>query len=261
MYDLAELADANAAFLRALRQRLLARGVDVGGRHSDATTRHDPERLGPNVLFTQMCGYPLFKYCRDEGDVLATPCYEMAGCDGPYHRSFFIVRADDHAAHLDDLRGRVFGCNSLRSNTGMNLPRLSLARIADRKPFFSRVVVTGSHLQSLEQLGAGSIDLCAIDCVTWGFLARFRPALTARGRILAETVSSPSLPFVTAATTNGPAKAALRHALVEIFAEPRYLAVRDALALCGVAHLESAAYEQVLHHERQAAALGYPVLR
>lgn len=261
MYDLPELADANAKFLRVLRERLIGYGVEVGACPSADAIRRDPERLGRDVIFTQMCGYPLFKECRDQGHVLATPCYGLAGCDGPYHRSFFIVRADEPAARLDDLRGRVFGCNSLRSNTGMNLPRLSLARIADRTRFFSRVVVTGGHLQSLEQLCLGSIDLCAIDCVTWGFFERFRPGLTARGRILAETAPSPSLPFVTASATSQRARAALRLALDEIFAEPRYVDMRAALAIQGVAYLGDAAYEQLLDYERQAEALGYPVLQ
>lgn len=260
MYDLPEMANANAGFLRVLRELMIGHGVEVGTCPPDDVTCHDPERLSHKVIFTQMCGYPLFKECRDQGHVLATPRYAMAGCDGPYHRSFFIVRVDDRAERLDDLRGRVFGCNSLRSNTGMNLPRLSIAQIADRKRFFSSVVVTGGHLQSLEQLHAGSVDLCAIDCVTWGFLERFRPGLTGRGRILAETAPSPSLPFVTASATSQQARAALRLALDEIFAATRYIDMRAALAMRGIVHLDDAAYVQLLDYERQAEALGYPVL-
>ena len=260
MYDLPEMADANVEFWRVLCELLVGHRVDVGDCAFDLTSRGDPDRSGKNVIFTQTCGYPLFKHCRDQWHVLATPCYAMAGCEGPYHRSFFIVRTDDRATQLDDLRGRVFGCNSLRSNTGMNLPRLSLAHIANRKRFFSNVVVTGSHLQSLERLCSGSIDLCSVDCVTWGFLERFRPGLTARARILAETASSPSLPFVTASATSRHDKAALRDALDEMFAEPRTVDTLTPLAMCGVAHLDDATYEHLLEYERQATALGYPVL-
>jgi len=93
-----------------------------------------PEGIGPDVLFTQMCGYPLYKVFRDQGTVLATPSFAFAGCEGPNHCAFFMVRAKGPAERLEDLRGRVFGCNSRLSNSGMNLPRLTLARIAEGRP-------------------------------------------------------------------------------------------------------------------------------
>ena len=261
MYDLPEMARANESFWRVLRELLVRRGLDVGDSPLNEGPRADPDRMDTNVVFTQICGYPLFKYLRGQGHVLATPCYAMAGCDGPYHRAFFLVRAEEHASQLNDLRGRVFGCNSLRSNTGMNLPRLSLARIAKHQPFFSDVVMTGGHVRSIEQLVSGSIDVCSVDCVTWGFLQRFRPELAARARVLAETASSPSLPFVTSVATSLPDRAALQDALDELATDPRHAEIRTSLALRGVAHLDEADYEKVLDYEREAAALGYPELR
>ena len=99
-----------------------------------------PEVIGPDMLFTQTCGYPLFRRYAGQAVLLGTPCYDFAGCSGAMHRSAFLVRADDAAAGLNAMRGRVFGCNSIHSNTGMNLPRLSLARIAGGQAFFSRIV-------------------------------------------------------------------------------------------------------------------------
>jgi hypothetical protein len=117
------------------------------------------DSIGPGILFTQICGYPLFKHYRDQYRVLATPHYAMPGCVGSSHRAFFVVRADDPAERLEGLRGRIFGCNSLLSNSGTNLPRLSLARIAGGRPFFSSVVMTGAHIESLERLDERSIDI------------------------------------------------------------------------------------------------------
>lgn len=259
MYDLPEMARANSDFWRVLRERLVEHGLTVGSCELDRKPRAD--RMGTNALFSQTCGYPLVTHLRGQASVLATPCYAMPGCEGPYHRAFFVVRADERATSLGELRGRIFGCNSLRSNTGMNLPRLSLARIADRQRFFSDVVVTGSHVRSLEQLVSGYVDACSIDCVTWGFLQRYRPGLTSQGRILAETARSPSLPFVTSAATSDQDRAILRQALGEIVADPRYTEIRSTLALTGVADLDVAAYEHLLEYEQQAAALGYPELR
>ena len=41
MYDLPELADANAGFLRALRKLLISHGVDVADCAWDAASRGD----------------------------------------------------------------------------------------------------------------------------------------------------------------------------------------------------------------------------
>ena len=261
MYNLPEMAHANAEFWRVVRERLVGHGLTAGSCELDLKPRADSHRMGANVIFTQTCGYPLVKDLRGQASILATPCYAMAGCEGPYHRAFFVVRADERAMRLDDLRGRVFGCNSLRSNTGMNLPRLSLARIANRRRYFSEVVITGGHVQSLEQLVSGYIDVCSVDCVTWGFLERFRPGLTAQGRILAETDQSPCLPFVTSAATSSDDRAALRQTLDEVLVDPHYTHMRSSLALNDVAHLEEAVYEKLLEYEQQASALGYPEIK
>jgi hypothetical protein len=47
------------------------------------------------LLLGQTCGYPYWKTLRREVEVLATPIYGFAGCEGPYHRSFLIAHGDD----------------------------------------------------------------------------------------------------------------------------------------------------------------------
>src|SRR6266581_450058 len=234
MYALPELEAANSAFLAALQQRLRARGVDLAGTGLDSHHAAFSDGSGPGMFFTQLCGYPLFKHYRAQYRMLATPHYAMPGCVGSSHRAFFMVRASDPAQRLEDLRGHIFGCNSLSSNSGMNLPRLSLARIAGGKPFFSSVVMTGAHVTSLKRLYEGSIDICSVDNVTWGFFKKFRPLAAARYRILDETVSSPSPPFVTSANTTESDAITLAEALHEIIKDPQHAHIRGALELTGL---------------------------
>jgi ABC-type phosphate/phosphonate transport system substrate-binding protein len=261
MYCLPEMADANAAFWMALRQRLRARGVDTADVELDSDGRSATEGIGPRVFFTQICGYPLFKHYRDQGIMLATPHYAVPGCTGPTHRAFFMVRIEDPADRLEDLRGRIFGCNSLLSNSGMNLPRLSLARIAGGKPLFSSVVMTGGHVRSLERLGDGSIDVCSVDNVTWGFFRKFRPVVAQRYRILDETVTSPSPPFVTSVNTTASDAAAIAEALHEIMDDPQAADLRGTLEFAGLSVPDVGAYERLADYEREAADLGFPEIR
>lgn len=261
MYCLPEMEAANSAFWAALKQRLHAKGVDTAGITLDSDRGPVPAGIGPGIFFTQICGYPLFKRYRDQAVLLATPHYAVPGCVGSTHRAFFMVRAGDPAGRLEDLRGRIFGCNSLLSNSGMNLPRLSLARIAGGKPFFSSVVMTGGHVASLERLDEGSIDICSIDNVTWGFFSKFRPVAAKRYRILDETPSSPSLPFVTSVNTTKSDAVAIAEALHEIMGDPRTADMRGILQLAALSVPDIAAYEHLAEYEREAADLGFPELK
>jgi ABC-type phosphate/phosphonate transport system substrate-binding protein len=261
MYSLPELEAANSAFWAALKRRLDARAVDTAGIGLDSDKVPVPAGIGPEIFFTQICGYPLFKYYRDQALLLATPHYAMPGCVGPTHRAFFMVRAGDPAERLEDLRGGIFGCNSLLSNSGMNLPRLSLARIAGGKPFFSSVVMTGGHVASLERLDAGNIDICAIDNVTWGFFRKFRAAAAQRYRILDETPSSPSLPFITSVNATESDALAIAEALHEIMDDPQTVELRNVLELAALSVPDVAAYERLAEYEREAAELGFPEIK
>jgi ABC-type phosphate/phosphonate transport system substrate-binding protein len=261
MYSPPEMGAANAALWTALQQRLRAKGVDTADIKFDSDGRSVPDGIGPTIFFTQMCGYPLLKHYRDQGIMLATPHYALPGCAGSTHRAFFMVRGDDPAECLEDLRGRIFGCNSLLSNSGMNLPRLSLARIAGGKPFFSSVVTTGGHVASLERLGDYSIDVCSIDNVTWGFFRKFRPIAAKRYRILDETVTSPSLPFVTSVNTTESDAVAIAEALHEVVEDPKTADIRGTLELAGLSVPDLAAYERLAEYEQEAADLGFPEIK
>jgi ABC-type phosphate/phosphonate transport system substrate-binding protein len=252
---------ANSALWAALEQRLRAKGVDTAGIRLDSDKGPVPDGIGPGIFFTQICGYPLFKHYRDQGLMLATPHYALPGCVGSTHRAFFMVRAGDPAERLEDLRGRIFGCNSLLSNSGMNLPRLSLARIAGGKRFFSSVVVTGGHVTSLERLDESNIDICSIDNVTWGFFKKFRPVAAERYRILDETVSSPSLPFITSVYTTQSDAVAIAESLHEIMDDPQTANIRGIMELSGLSVPDVAAYERLAEYEREAADLGFAEIK
>ena len=261
MYSLPEMSAANAALWTALQLGLSAKGVETADIKLESGGCAAADGIGPEVFFTQMCGYPLFKHYRNKGRVLGTPHYSAPGCVGYTHRAFFMVRSDDPAERLEDMRGRIFGCNSLLSNSGMNLPRLSLARIAGGRPFFSSVVMTGGHVASLERLDKSSIDICSIDNVTWAFFETLRPVMAKRYRILDETVPSPSLPFVTSVNTSESDAAAIAETLHEIMDDPKSADIRGALKLAGLSTPDLAAYERLTEFEREAADLDFPEIK
>src|SRR6202012_2255247 len=111
------------------------------------------------------------------------------------------------------------------------------------------VVMTGGHVGSLERLGDGTIDVCSIDNVTWGFFKKFRPVVARRYRILDETVTSPSLPFVTSVNTTASDASAIAEALHEIMGDPQTADLRGMLELAGLSAPDFAAYERLAEYE------------
>jgi ABC-type phosphate/phosphonate transport system substrate-binding protein len=260
MYDPPELQAANDALWAAIAARLESDGLDTPQR----LTRGLPLEgvwSDPGLLLAQTCGYPLMTTLRDRVCVVATPRYGAPGCDGPFHRSAVVVRQNDLAASLADLRGRRYALNDLASNTGMNLMRSLIAPLAGGEAFFGAVTVTGAHAASAEAVAVGEADVAAIDCVTFALLQRLRPAVTRPLRVLAWTASSPGLPLITAVATSAGARAAVSRALADTVRDPSLRETREELLLEGFEFLAASCYDAVLDLERSAVAHGYPVLR
>ena len=260
MYNLPEMQTVNARFWEALRGLL----VDAGVRDLPESLTFDrlpvPERIGPEILFSQTCGYPLETIFSGQAIRLGTPCYAVPGCDGPTHCGLFIVPAGSPARELRDLRGGVFLFNSRHSNSGMNLPRRALADIADGRAFFAKVMETGSHPGNLDRIARGEADATAVDNVTYAFWCHYRPETARRVRVLARTPASPAIPFVTSVATPPAAVAILRDALIYLAREPCTAAARAGLSISDIVDMPAVAYSRLLEYEREAIELDYPVL-
>ena len=261
MYDPPELAWANDALWVAIAERLADAGVDdlPFGLSRDGA---DGARLkDPDLLLAQTCGYPFIKQLHNRVQLVATPGYLSHGCDGPFHRSVFVVRTRDRAVNLSDLRGARCAVNDEASNTGMNLLRAEIAPLAGDGRFFSQVNRTGAHDVSAHHVADGLADVASIDAVTFALLERVRPHVTRRLRILGWSTRSPGLPLVTAKATGPRIQAALIAALNGVADDPRLTEVRRELLLDRFHVLSEPHYRSILHLERMAAEQGYPRLR
>jgi ABC-type phosphate/phosphonate transport system substrate-binding protein len=252
IYDLPELREGNDVFWQA-----------VATVFRDAGISDVPDSLGGSAgreLFSQVCGFPLQTTQRGRYALIGTPIYAVAGCADATHCAFIIVRDPSSYKHPTDLLGARFAINEHSSNTGMNLPRRYFARLAGGAPFFARVTLSGSHAASVEQVVDGQVDAAAIDCVTYAFLAEYRPDLVRATRILAQTEPSPAIPFVTINDGDMGRIAALRRALARLSREARFAVALRALRITSIRCLDDAAYTVLRCYEREAVAAGYPVL-
>jgi ABC-type phosphate/phosphonate transport system substrate-binding protein len=259
MYDFPELRWAHDALWAALADHMVAAGVTDVPRLLTRGLGHFEVWRHPQLLLGQGCEYPLAK-SPVSVRVVATPRYAAPGCEGATYRSAIVVRAGEPAEGLAGLRKRRCAINEADSNSGMNLLRAALAPLAGSAPFFESVVLSGSHRSSVEMIASGQADLAAVDCVSFAHLQRLHPSTVAGLRILCWTPPSPSLPFITRSTSE-PMVNTLRAALADVFADPALRFVRELLLLEGIDLEPDGHFTEVLRLERQAAELGFPIVR
>ncbi len=215
----------------------------------------------PDLLLSQTCGYPFATALAGAVRYVATPCYAAEGCEGPAYRSLVVVREDDAARGIADLRGRRAAVNARDSQSGCNALRALVAPLARDGRFFGAVVESGAHRRSLDLVREGAADVAAVDCVTAALARRHAPARMAGLRVLARTAPGvPGLPLVTARRTSDADLARLRAGLAAAAVDPTLAEARADLLLVGFAVLPEGAYAACRAMEAAAAALGYPDL-
>ncbi|WP_200964619.1 phosphate/phosphite/phosphonate ABC transporter substrate-binding protein [Bosea sp. Root483D1] len=259
MYNLPEMRALYLAFWNALVTEL---GPEAGELPEAFSFDRPavPAAIGPEIFFSQTCGYPLQTIYRGQYQLLGVPSYDAPGCSEASHCAFILVGDDSPFETVEDLRGTRFACNSRQSNSGMNLPRRLIAPLAGGKPFFSEIVETGTHPFSMARVAAGELDAASIDCMTYAYFSEHRPQAVAGLRVIAETPPSPAIPFVTSIATAPAQVEALRAALLALSAKPEHRMVLAALRIASIGPASHAPYERILDYEREAAELGYPEL-
>ncbi len=260
MYNLPEMRPLNAAFWRALHVELQRLGLEDVPETLDFSRPPVPAAIEPDTLFTQVCGYPLQTIYRGQATILGAPVYEVQQCAGATHTGVFIVHREAPYARLADLRGCRFVYNSIHSNSGMNLPRRSIAELAQGQRFFATIAETHGQPGNIERVARGEADATCVDCVTYAFFCRHRPALGDLTRILCQTPASPSIPFATSSATPAEITECLRAALFTVARSGEWSRECAGLLLRDIAPVEPASYAVQLRYEEEARDLGYPSL-
>jgi ABC-type phosphate/phosphonate transport system substrate-binding protein len=236
MYDWPEVRDATDRFWRVLSRHL---GVEVplwrGENHVLPWQR-------PDLLFSQTCGYPYTHEFRGRLTYVATPHYDVAGCDGPHYSSTVFARS---LVPLEAFRGSKAAVNSRDSMSGMLALQLVFAPLARQGIFFSDTVLTGSHIASLDAVRLGKADVCAVDAVCVAMAKRYRPELL---KGLVEIAKSPlvaGLPFVTVAAD----VETLRRGLQSVMEDPALAETCKRLFLSNYSVINRTHYDRILELE------------
>lgn len=240
MYDWPEVREATDAWAQGVMRHM--------GRANKALDRTPDYFSGwrrGDLLFSQTCGYPFTHEFKGKLAYVATPHYDVPGCDGPAYCSFVFAREKRGLADFKDSRAAV---NNPDSMSGMLALKLAFAPHAKNGRFFSDVLKSGSHVRSMIAVRDGKADICAIDAVCVALARRYRPDYLEGLIEIARSPMVPSLPYVTRG--DGESQS-LRDALDKAFADPALAETRQALFLEGHSVLAPEAYDLILRLEEK----------
>jgi len=210
-----------------------------------------------NLLFSQTCGYPYMHGGSDTLRLVATPCYQLVGCEGPDYSSFILCREDAMANTLSDFKGSRAAINNIGSQSGYSALRAVIAPLANGEAFFGTVLISGGHRYSMDMVSKNEADLCAVDPVCYALAKTYVPELLSGLKIIAQSPAAPGLPYVTARATSDDHLKHLQEGLFNAIADPNLSTARDALFISGAGGLTDTDYARILEIERDAKALGY----
>ncbi|MCL4502181.1 MAG: phosphate/phosphite/phosphonate ABC transporter substrate-binding protein [Deltaproteobacteria bacterium] len=102
-----------------------------------------------------------------------------------FYRSYLIVNKDSRFHHLEELKGHTFAFTDPDSNTGRLVPTYWLGEMHERpETFFSRIVYTYSHDNSIMAVARNLVDGATVDGLIWEFYQQKNPTFTSKTRII-----------------------------------------------------------------------------
>ena len=143
-----------------------------------------------------MCGllYTMFK---DQHQAPLEPLVAPVSLShkAPIYYSYVIVTKEHRAKHFNDLKSLVFCINEQESFSGCQIVRYHLAKLG-QSGFFSNVIESGSHLQSIQRVLNKKADSAAIDHTLYEYWAKQNPSAASGLRIIKRLGPFPMPPLV-----------------------------------------------------------------
>lgn len=133
-------------------------------------------------------------HLRNEVRLLATPVAKGE----PFFTSYLIVPAYNHQTRsLLELKGAMFAFTDPSHNGSYLTVRHELLSAGeDPNQFFGKVIFTGSHREVIKAVSLGLAHAGEVDSIVWDNVAKTRPDLSSRTRIVAQSQPYGAPPIV-----------------------------------------------------------------
>ncbi len=230
----------------------LGRSVEFVDRQTYAEINKLVETGDVDLAF--VCGGPYVEGHRAfDMELLAAP----QAYGGTVYYSYVIVPSASRAADLEGLRGKSFAFTDPMSNTGKLVPTFLLAERGETpERFFSKVVYSGSHDNSIKAVAEQLVDGAAVDSLIWHYADRIEPTLTARTRILVKSEPYGIPPVVVPKGLDPALKERLRRVLLEAHLDERGREILAGMMIERFVPIADSAYDSIREMQRRVAATG-----
>jgi ABC-type phosphate/phosphonate transport system substrate-binding protein len=203
-----------------------------------------------------MCGWP---YVRGVAEVVpvATPVMADPLAGGrPVYWTDLVVRVDDPARDVQDLRGRSCAFTVVDSQSGFSALRHFLRGVAGPKPIFATEIgPVFTPRRTIEAVISGAADAAPVDSYAHALIRLHAPELAAQIRVIARTGPTAAPLLVASAGLDDSRLQALRHAFLNLSGDAKPLLAK--LAISGFATpLPRASYQIMEDHAQDAVAAG-----
>ena len=138
-----------------------------------------------------------------------------------FYRSYLIVNKDSTHQRLEELRGHTFAFTDPDSNTGKLVPTYWLAQMHERpETFFSRIVYTYSHDNSIMAVARNLVDGATVDSLIWEFYQEKNPIFSSKTRIIKKSEPYGIPPLVASKNLPAASKERIRQILFAMHQDP-----------------------------------------
>lgn len=247
MYDMPELRGATNAWWTGLAGHLRAHGIeDVPVKLTRDYASREQHWLSSDLLVSQTCAYPLVHVLSGKVKLVATPRHDAPGFAGSSYCSLIVTREQAEQSKISDFDHPTVAINGYDSHSGWNALRLLVEKSGSWDEIFGKTIVSGSHAASIDLLRNGTADIAAIDCVTHALLGDTDPGRLDGIKVIDQTASAPSLPYITRGDISNDKLEAIISALNDAVNDPILAAARRCLRIKGFEEVPLGAYEDAM---------------
>lgn len=149
--------------------------------------------------------------------LIAAPVMADAKYDNkPQYFSYLITHKDNKAKKFTDTRGQRFVYNDEISNSGYNMPRAYMISLGETKGFFSKVIRSGSHEESIRLVATKEADVSAVDSLVYEYELKQNPEYVRNTKIIKVLGPAGIPPIVVSTKVSAEVKKEIQKALLNM---------------------------------------------
>ncbi len=197
---------------------------------------------GPYVVGKKKYGFEL----------LATPEVQKSH----FYQSYLIVNKASQFQSLEDLKGQVFAFTDPDSNTGKLVPTYWLGQMGKQpETFFSKIIYTYSHDNSILAVAKTLVDGAAIDGLIWQYYHQKNPTFTSKTRIIRKSEKYGMPPIVASRFLASDLKDRIRQVLFSMHRDPQGQKILNELMIDRFTPPRDEWYDSIRNMELKIASL------